>query len=286
MKSRYRHTTLDWYRPGLGESWIIVLLLIAGSIFFGLFIGMMKTIAPGTNTVWETQSITYLLTFVFPAVYIAFRAKAAKMDSIMNGTEPVRINYPTFGKAGAWIVFSLAAMAVVTLSVAIEPLTSLLPMPDMMKKLFEDAFVNTRLWDAILSTCIFAPILEELLCRGIIMRGLLQKTTPMKAILWSAFIFAVIHLNPWQAIPAFIIGLLFGWLYYRTGCLWLTIFLHCLNNSISIGLTRLFPDIGIDEGLIDILPHDTYVYVYAAAVLLLAAAVTLLHRLTPQKDDE
>ncbi|MBO4571229.1 MAG: CPBP family intramembrane metalloprotease [Bacteroidales bacterium] len=286
MKSRYHHTTLDWYRPGLGESWIIVLLLIAGSIFFGLFIGMMKTIAPGTNTVWETQSITYLLTFVFPAVYIAFRAKAAKMDSIMNGTEPVRINYPTFGKAGAWIVFSLAAMAVVTLSVAIEPLTSLLPMPDMMKKLFEDAFVNTRLWDAILSTCIFAPILEELLCRGIIMRGLLQKTTPMKAILWSAFIFAVIHLNPWQAIPAFIIGLLFGWLYYRTGCLWLTIFLHCLNNSISIGLTRLFPDIGIDEGLIDILPHDTYVYVYAAAVLLLAAAVTLLHRLTPQKDDE
>ena len=286
MNAHHHHNTLDWYRPGLGESWIIVLIFLLGSLFFGVFLSLLKTITPAAGNVLNIQTIAYLLAFVAPAIFIAARARAAKADAIMSGAQPERIDNPRFGKAGAFVIFALSAAALVTLSVAIEPITYLIPMPDSFKSVFEQVFVNTSLWDAILCTCILAPILEELLCRGVIMRGILRKSTPWKAILWSAFIFAVIHMNPWQSIPAFAFGVLFGWVYYRTGCLWLTIFLHFLNNSLSTLITRLFPDIGVDQGLIDILPRETYIYVYIASILILAGSLFLLHKLMPDKTDE
>ena len=279
--TRNHHRILDWYRPGTGESWVIALTMVIGGLIFGLFIGLMKNIAPGP--IWDAQSISYILTFVLPVIFIAIRANAARDSAIMTGDEPSAVNAPAFGRLGAFGAFAVAGIAMLALSVVIEPTTTFIPMPDSIKAIFESAFVNTALWDAILSTCILAPILEETLCRGIMLRGMLRRSAPWKAIFWSAFIFAFIHLNPWQSIPAFIIGILFGWLYYRTGCLWLTIFLHCLNNSLSTLLTRLFPDIGIDDGLIDILPKETYIVVYIACFVLLCAALFVLNKYLPKK---
>ena len=281
--SHRHHNTLDWYRPGLGESWIIALIMLIGGLFFGFFISILKTIAPSASNVWDVQSLSYILTFAFPAIYIAFRANAAKHDAIMSGVSSVRINSPFFGKAGVLGAFVLAGLGLLAITVVIDPLTSIIPMPDFVKTLFESVFVNTALWDSILATCILAPILEEFLCRGLMMRGMLRTMAPWKAILWSALIFAVIHLNPWQSIPAFVIGVFFGWVYYRTGCIWLTVFLHCLNNSLSTLLTRIFPDIGIDQGLIDILPRTTYLAVYGIACVVLVAVVLLLNKYLPKK---
>ena len=272
---------LDWYRPGTGESWMITLTIVVSALFFGLIIGILKAISPGPF--WETQSISYILTFVLPAIFIAIRSKSARESAIMTGEPPVSLNAPLFGRMGAIGAFALSGIAMLALAVVIEPTTSFIPMPDSVKAIFESAFVDTALWDAILSTCILAPIIEEVLCRGIMLRGMLRRSAPWKAIFWSAFIFAFIHLNPWQSIPAFIIGILFGWIYYRTGCLWLTVFLHCLNNSISTLLTRIFPDMGIDEGLLDILPRDTYIAVYIACLVLLCAALFLLNKYLPKK---
>ena len=56
---------------------------------------------------------------------------------------------------------------------------------------------------------------------------------PMLAILISSFIFGVIHLNPAQVPFAFAIGLIFGWLYYRTASLIPGIIGHFINNSIA-----------------------------------------------------
>ena len=89
------------------------------------------------------------------------------------------------------------------------------------------------------SVSVFAPIFEEWLCRGLVLRGLLQKTNPVAAILISALFFAVIHLNPWQAVPAFILGVLFGIVYYKTGSLKLTMLMHFVNNTFSAILSRI-----------------------------------------------
>lgn len=57
---------------------------------------------------------------------------------------------------------------------------------------------------------------------------------PVWAIFWSAVFFAFIHLNPWQAVPAFILGCLFGYVYYKTGSLKLTMLMHFTNNTFSL----------------------------------------------------
>ena len=194
---------------------------------------------------WQAvpQSLTYLIMMCFPLAACWWMGAQAQL----RGEPALRIDAPHFG----------------------------------IKAIFEKAFVESALWDMIVSTCILAPLLEELLCRGIMLRGMLaRRKAPWKAIVWSALIFAVMHMNPWQSIPAFLIGLLLGWVYYRTHSLWATIFLHCLNNSISTVISRVWADLPIDAGLKDVLPETTYWIVYVAAALLLAITLVILNEKT------
>lgn len=133
-------------------------------------------------------------------------------------------------KAGA---FPLIAIGTLALGLLIEPITSALPSPDWLDELMKNAFTK----DAILSAVLLAPILEEVLLRGIILDGFLTRYSPAKSIVWSAVIFGVMHLNPVQTVGATVLGLVLGWLYYRTQSLWPCIFLHFVNNGIgSLGL--------------------------------------------------
>jgi len=80
---------------------------------------------------------------------------------------------------------------------------------------------------------IVAPICEEILFRGMILRGLLAGYKPAKAIMISALIFGMVHLNGPQFVNAFLIGLFLGYLYYKTNSLILCISVHVCNNAIS-----------------------------------------------------
>lgn len=81
--------------------------------------------------------------------------------------------------------------------------------------------------------CVSAPILEELLFRGLLLPGLLKNYGPRKAIFHSSLVFGVIHLNPVQVVSAFLMGLFLGWLYYRTKSLAVCIIVHFLNNLVA-----------------------------------------------------
>ncbi|MBA2563984.1 MAG: CPBP family intramembrane metalloprotease [Gemmatimonadetes bacterium] len=77
-----------------------------------------------------------------------------------------------------------------------------------------------------------APLMEELMIRGVLLRGLATSWGAVGGVLWSALFFAVIHLNPLQAAPAFVNGAVWGLVLLRTGSLGATFFLHALNNSL------------------------------------------------------
>ncbi len=84
-----------------------------------------------------------------------------------------------------------------------------------------------------------APLLEELLLRGILLRGLTLNRGARAGVLWSAFFFALIHLNPLQAAPAFVNGVVWALVLLRTGSLGTTLFLHSLNNGFVFLLVQL-----------------------------------------------
>ena len=62
------------------------------------------------------------------------------------------------------------------------------------------------------------------------------------AIALSALFFSFIHLNPAQMPHAFVIGLLLGWMYWRTGSILPGVAFHWANNSVAYVLYNLYPN--------------------------------------------
>jgi membrane protease YdiL (CAAX protease family) len=90
---------------------------------------------------------------------------------------------------------------------------------------------------------LLAPVCEELVFRGAILRALLGWTSRhWVAIGISGLLFALIHANPAQMPHAFLAGVLLGWLYYRTGSVVPGIVFHWVNNSIAYVAYNLYPD--------------------------------------------
>ena len=86
------------------------------------------------------------------------------------------------------------------------------------------------------------PVVEEMVFRGCVLRSLLQwrpKRTWMMIAL-SAAIFALIHMNPVQMPHAFLIGLLLGWMYVRTGSIVPGVAYHWANNTVAYVMYHAF----------------------------------------------
>ena len=86
----------------------------------------------------------------------------------------------------------------------------------------------------LISSLFLAPILEEIIFRGVILKGFLTNYSPKKAIVISSLVFGILHLGPIQFINALFIGLFLGWIYYKTNSLGNTIILHFIANTFSL----------------------------------------------------
>ena len=139
------------------------------------------------------------------------------------------------------------------------------------------------MWVTLLSVSVFAPLFEEWLCRGIVLRGLLNNNvSPAKAIIVSSIFFAVLHMNPWQAIPAFLLGSLFGYVYYKTGSLKLTMLMHCANNTLAAILSKV-PAFKDAETFMDVLSPWAYWCIYAACLLVVFCTVLVFRTKEEEK---
>jgi len=245
------------YLPDLKESFILVaFLVVVGSLFGGVIALLIKYMFPESSG-W-IGIISYPLIFIPPYLWIRRSRK------INVNIEPVPINNPNFGKLGAILSFILIFPLVFAFNMIIEPITMWMETPDFMKELLHQVSENRI--SSLIMIVILAPLLEELFCRGIILRGLLKHMSPLSAILLSALIFGIIHMNPWQAIPAFLIGALMGWIYWKTRSLWATIFIHFVNNGFAYIITLIFPELPEDVGYYDMIPGIYYYVLYAVAL--------------------
>lgn len=85
----------------------------------------------------------------------------------------------------------------------------------------------------ILYTCIYSPLLEEALFRGIILNSFIKKYSLSIALIFSSLVFAIAHLNFIQGINAFFLALILGYIYLKTKSLYLCIALHFFNNILA-----------------------------------------------------
>lgn len=254
------------YLPNLKESWILAAFLtVGGAVLSAVVALLIRYLFPEIS---GAEIIAYPLIFIPP--YLWMRRPFRKKD--VEG-ESVPIDNPNFGKLGAIASFILIFPLVFAFNMVIEPLTMWMETPDFMKEMLRQISANRI--SSLVMIVILAPLLEELFCRGIILRGLLKNMSPLKAILWSSAIFGVIHMNPWQAIPAFLIGALMGWIYWKTRSLWATIFIHFINNGFAYILTVFFPQLPADMGYYEMIPNGYY-YIFYISALVFAIGVLLI----------
>lgn len=145
----------------------------------------------------------------------------------------------TYLKTWPVAVLFWVTMAALGTVIPSEAFLELVPLPDWSGDSLT-GMLGSR-W-GYLAICIFAPLVEELVFRGAILRALLGTIqSHWMAIILSAMIFAVIHFNPIQMPHAFFLGLLLGWMYYRTGSIIPGIMLHWVNNTVAYAIYNIFP---------------------------------------------
>lgn len=139
---------------------------------------------------------------------------------------------------------------------------------------------------ALLIACVIAPLTEELAFRGLVLRNLLQRMSPRRAVVVSAVVFALMHLQT-LVLPQFVFAVVLGVAMLETRSLWLCVALHAFSNAapdlwgaiddlLSTGDPTFF------ERLAGSLPHGVALALLAAVVLAwVALCVGVIRRVPP-----
>ena len=160
------------------------------------------------------------------------------------------VSYPRRLGSTFWI---LLAATSVFLFVVISDITGyinqLVPRPEWQQKALLELIV-ARTWPEylfrILAGALLVGFCEEFAFRGFLQRVFSQGLGGTWGLALTAFLFAFMHLDPWNFIGVFILGLFLGYLVYLTGNLWTAIFVHLLSNGISFSVGFFSPDAGSD----------------------------------------
>lgn len=270
-----------YYVPGVGGIFALLAWLLVGAFAGGLLTILLGAVlGPEAVTEYGTV-ISYPVMFIPPMIYASSKSGANSMNR--SGW---KLDNNHFEPLGAALCVVLAIAGVLSMGFWTDGIVTLLPeMPERLK----DALLGLttgNFWINFLAVSIFAPVCEEWLCRGMVLRGLLVNTKlkPVWAIMISALFFAFIHLNPWQAIPAFILGCLFGYVYYRTGSLKLTMLMHFVNNTFALvcGHIDALKDM---ESWKDVMPAGNYAVLASACFLLSVLVFLAYRRIVPQRPE-
>ena len=147
-------------------------------------------------------------------------------------------------KPVSWKLFLPLGVCIAGLAIVCSDLGNLfrhlIPVPESAQKLFGgSARKETPYPFTFYAMVVQAPLAKEILFRGVILGGLLAHRARSGAIVWSAVLFAVTHMDPWRYPPALILGLVFALWVVQTGSLLPAILGHALNNFLIVTATHL-----------------------------------------------
>ena len=269
----------SYYIPSVADMFILLAFLLLGGLLGNLVVLPMVALLGQDAGMQYGMLVSYPLMFIPAMIYASVKSRGNSFtkDGLLLDSN----HFKPHGGALCALFVVLATLATAFCSDAI--LAHMPDMPPALEELLKGLTSGDDLFINFLMVSIFAPFFEEWLCRGMILRGLLgTKVKPVWAIVISAVFFAVIHLNPWQAVPAFLLGCLFGYVYYKTGSLKLTMLMHFANNTFALVTSQIdaFEDA---ESWLDVLPGMRYWILFFAAILLVVLILRALSRIPQER---
>jgi hypothetical protein len=181
--------------------------------------------------------------FIFPSVIILRLLKPE------NAKELSEVNLPELKEIGLIIILAFCIFPVTSFTGQIN---SAMHLPDFLSGVEKWMIRQEDKADDLLDLLIVAdtfPVLllnllmiallpaiaEELIFRGVFQRIFYRLFRSGHISIWvTSLIFSTIHLQFFGFIPRLILGLDFGYLFFWTGSLWLSVISHFVNNAFPV----------------------------------------------------
>jgi len=200
--------------------------------------GLAVSISQGTpNHLSNGEIITGLiltiildLVFIGLAVWLALRRRHLKPEALgLRGFERDLWWMPLAAAGGAHL-----AIVIYSVVLSAAGADAAVPKQEDLDQLFSNPAILPLTG---LATVIMAPLAEEIFFRGFIFGGLVRPLGIVGAMVVSGFIFGAFHIQNAETVglllPFGLVGMLFAWLYYRTGSLLPSMAAHFLFNLVS-----------------------------------------------------
>lgn len=210
--------------PGLAGSIGLLALALAAQV--GASFAWIAALGPGADLTLLAGVAN--LTALVPVAALGFWSAKRRPRWSAAGVRPlwfVALGLTAFG--GTIVLGELANLT-----------SALVPLPPNLAQLFNR--LTEGPWTISLFTiALVAPLTEELLFRGVLLRGLADRYGAGAGILMTSALFALFHLNVWQALGAFAAGLYLGWIFLRTGSVLYPMLVHGVFNGLPVALAAL-----------------------------------------------
>jgi len=213
---------------------IILCLILLGlqivlGVIFGVIIGLLRL---GTDSIQYGIGVIFinLLSFAF-VIFIGYKKSHKKFSEVFP------LNKVSLS---SWIAVIVFTFGLIIVSSEIDNIVSyLIPKPDFFQEMFGTVIDNEYIIVSIIIVGIIPAFAEEMTFRGVILSGFKDNYSLKKAVIVSALLFGIVHMNPWQFVTAFIFGMTAGWVCLKTKSLLLCIYMHLFNNMTSVIFNRL-----------------------------------------------
>jgi membrane protease YdiL (CAAX protease family) len=214
--------------PGIKNAILLCLLLlgiqVGAGLVFGVFLGLFRL---ENDSMINGVGIIFINLLTFGLVILIGYKKTHKKFNEVFMFNKVPLNL--------WIAVIVFMFGLVILSSELDNLLNyILPMPDFLLDVFDSVLANEYIVISIVLAGIVPAFVEEMLFRGVILSGFKENYSQKKAIIASSILFGLIHLNPWQFVTAFIVGIICAWVCLQTKSILPCIYMHLFNNLLSV----------------------------------------------------
>lgn len=177
----------------------------------------------------------FIMALGLPVAFLAGAWYFYKKRGLIDTAFTWKSNFPLLILIGLFLMYGV--------NYIIGEITTYLPGYEAMLDMYMSMFEGINPMALLIGGAFIGPVCEEIIFRGVILEGLAKKYNPTKALIFSALIFGLIHMQPLQVIGAFFAGLILGWIYIKTQSLWVVIALHIINNFVAF----TFADLGTES---------------------------------------